>query len=287
MSKITKAALAAELDRVLPYERLVSFEALASFGTEYAPIVDSTVEDDERVGAWGEGVRVLVKGEWYGARSSDGGIVKVTFQPCYRNDDATLRPAAAPIVEVHTRDALHRMLSPTDSSDRPWSAPGRLMLQRLIRRNPDDAPPAPERVTYRLHSIERDGTEWTSTEAFEGTLRDVHQNVTAGYLGRTCRWATVEGTGHFLCGLGFNGKPLERSPLSASPSYVDLAGCPNPVSVHPPAVRIYNVHPALALATPRGLPGIRLVYASGSCVGWTEARPEQSINPSTENNAHV
>lgn len=125
-------------------------------------------------------------------------------------------------------------------------------------------------IRYRLHSIERDGTEWTSSESFIAeTAQHVKQAVIAGYLLRTSRWATEEGTGRFIVGIDKLASPMFRSVLSESSNVLTYG-----LVVYPPAVRIYNPDPSLTLQACRGMSAIALAFAgdvcNADCVGWVE-----------------
>lgn len=125
-------------------------------------------------------------------------------------------------------------------------------------------------IRYRLHQILRDGTEWTSYEAFEARHdHDLRRAIVAGLLLGSRRWATEEGTGRFLDGLDAR----KRSTGSEMPHGSPLSACPCYLAdrtVYSPAVRIYNPAPALRLEPIRGMSHIRLAFDGDRCVGWVE-----------------
>ena len=132
-------------------------------------------------------------------------------------------------------------------------------------------------LRYRTHMIERDGTEWTSSEAFDAaTDRAVAQACIAGHLKGSQYWCTEEGTGRFLNGIGKDGNWITSSPLCASavaPSGYDTIGR----AVYYPAVRIYNPHPRLTYRRIRGSAHTLVAYDARDAslgpepVGWVMA----------------
>ena len=121
-------------------------------------------------------------------------------------------------------------------------------------------------ITYRLHQIDRDGTEWTSTVAFAAaTQAHVSQAIRAGYLSGAPRWATEEHTGRFLTGLDASGRPLARSPRSRQSCTLGDGR-----AIYAPAVRVYAPSADLQRVLVRGMAAIELLFAGSECVGWTE-----------------
>jgi len=126
-------------------------------------------------------------------------------------------------------------------------------------------------LRYRTHTIERDGTEWTSSEAFEAPepqwLRDT---CIAEHDMGTIFWITEEGTGRFLNGIGRNGHWITCSHPSRYPSYISGRLTP----VYFPAVRIYNPHPRLTYRRIRGSAHTLVAYDTRDAslgpepVGW-------------------
>lgn len=135
------------------------------------------------------------------------------------------------------------------------------------------APPAFP-LRYRTHMIERDGTEWTSSEAFDAPHeRAVAQACIAGHLKGTSYWCTEEGTGRFLNGIGKDGGWITSSPLSLSdvaPAAYDALGR----AMYFPAVRIYNPHQRLTYRRIRGSAHTLVAYDTRDAslgpepVGW-------------------
>lgn len=129
-------------------------------------------------------------------------------------------------------------------------------------------------LRYRTHSITRDGTEWTSSEAFDAPhARAIAQACIAGHLKGSQYWCTEEGTGRFLNGIGKDGNWITSSPLCASavaPSGYDAIGR----AVYFPAVRIYNPHPRLTYRRIRGSAHTLVAYDTRDAslgpepVGW-------------------
>lgn len=128
-------------------------------------------------------------------------------------------------------------------------------------------------IVYRLHTIERDGTEWTSPQASsmpEPCALDHVANVLALWRGHVLRWATEEHTGRFLYGYDAKGHEIARSPRSAQPCYLgpDAASA---TLVYHPAVRIYRPNHGLQLRAVRGMGSVALAYSGALCVGWCVA----------------
>lgn len=129
-------------------------------------------------------------------------------------------------------------------------------------------------LRFRTHNIMRDGTEWTSPEAFDAPhAQYVAQQCIAGHLKGSQYWCTEEGTGRFLNGIGKDGNWITSSPLCASavaPSGFDTTGR----AVYYPAVRVHNPHPRLTYRRIRGSAHTLIAYDTRDAslgpepVGW-------------------
>lgn len=158
-------------------------------------------------------------------------------------------------------------------TDTNWAAVNR---EALAASNPQAAQvaayftPPTYPLRFRTHSIMRDGTEWTSPEAFDAPhAHYIAQQCIAGHLMGSVYWCTEEGTGRFLDGIGRDGHRITASPISSAPAYgADKR------AIYFPAVRVCNPHPRLTYRALRGSAATLVAYDTRDAslgpepVGW-------------------
>lgn len=78
------------------------------------------------------------------------------------------------------------------------------------------------KIKYRLHQQLKDGTTWTSCEAYEREYRHAVQDVLVGFIPGEPRAAIEEGTGRVVYALDATGQPTAAAVKLFST--IELAG---------------------------------------------------------------